>query len=71
MPIIKITVLTVLYNLSAAIAEPLSDPKIVSVLEQIGGTFKVMLAIMFCVATLLIIGLALTLKISNMGLTFG
>jgi len=67
-PIIKLTVLTLLYSFSAAIAEPLADKKIVNVLEQIGGTFKVLLAIMFCIAALLIIGIAIVLKISNTGL---
>ena len=67
-PIIKLTVLTLLYNFSAAIAEPLADKKIVNILEQIGGTFKVLLAIMFCIAALLIIGIAIILKISNTGL---
>lgn len=68
MPIVKLTVLTLLYNLSAAIAEPLADKRIVNVLEQIGGTFKVLLAIMFCIAVLLIIGIAIILRISNTGL---
>ena len=71
MPIIKLTVLTGLYSLSAAIAEPLADKKIVSILEQISGTFKVLLAIMFSIATLLIIGIAIILKISNTGLMMG
>ena len=60
-----------LYSFSAAIAEPLADKKIVSILEQIGGTFKVLLAIMFCIAALLIIGIAIILKISNTGLMLG
>ena len=68
MPIIKLTVLSLLYSFSSAIAEPLADKKIVNVLEQIGGTFKVLLAIMFCIAALLIIGIAIILKISNTGL---
>ena len=67
-PIIKLTVLTALYNFSAAIAEPLADKKIVNVLEQVAGTFKVLLAIVFCIAALLIIGIAIVLKISNTGL---
>ena len=71
MPIIKLTVLTLLYNVSAAIAEPLADKKIVNILEQIGGTFKVLLAIMFCIGLLLIIGIAIILKISNTGLMLG
>ena len=61
-------VLTVLYNFSAAVSEPLADKKIVNVLEQIGGTFKLLLAIMFCISTMLIIGIAIILKISNTGL---
>lgn len=71
MPIIKLTVLTALYSFSSAIAEPLADKKIVSVLEQISGTFKVLLAIVFSIATLLIIGIAIILKISNTGLMLG
>lgn len=70
-PIIKLTVLTLLYSFSAAIAEPLADKKIVNVLEQIGGTFKVLLAIMFCITALLTIGIAIVLKISNTGLMLG
>lgn len=67
-PIIKLTVLSLLYSLSSAIAEPLADKKIVNILEQIGGTFKVLLAIMFAIGALLIIGIAIILKISNTGL---
>ena len=71
MPIIKLTVLTALYSFSSAIAEPLADKKIISILEQIGGTFKILLGVMFCISMLLIIGLAITLKISNTGLMLG
>ena len=70
-PIIKLTVLTGLYSITSAIAEPLADKKIVNVLEHISGTFKVLLAIMFIIATLLIVGIAIILKISNAGLMMG
>lgn len=70
MPIIRLIVVTVLYHFTAAISEPLADKKIVSVLEQMAGTFKVLLAIMFFVAVLFIIGLAMTLKISNAGIMY-
>ena len=63
--------LTILYNLTSAIAEPLADSKIVNVLEQIAGSFKVLLAVMFIITTLLIIGIAIILKISNTGLMMG
>lgn len=65
-PIIKLTIITIVYYFTAAITEPLADKKIVEIIEQMAGTFKVLLGIMFFVFALFIIGLALTLKISNM-----
>ena len=70
MPIIKLTILTVTYQFAAAICQPLADKKIVSLLEQMGGTFKILLAITFVVAIMLIIGITLVLKISNSGLMY-
>ena len=69
-PIIKLIVITVIYHFTAAITEPLADKKIVDVIEQMAGTFKVLLGIMFFVAVLFIIGLAMTLKISNAGMMY-
>ena len=70
MPIIKLAILTITYHFASAICEPLADKKIVSLLEQMGGTFKVLLGIMFFVAVLLIIGLAMCIKISNSGMMY-
>ena len=70
MPIIKLTILTITYYFASAICETLADKKIVSLLEQMGGTFKVLLGIMFFVAVLLIIGLAMCIKISNSGMMY-
>ena len=69
-PIIKLAILTITYHFASAICEPLADKKIVSLLEQMGGTFKVLLGIMFFVAVLLIIGLAMCIKISNNGMMY-
>lgn len=69
-PIIKLTILTITYHFASAICEPLADKKVVSLLEQMGGTFKVLLGIMFFVAVLLIIGLAMCIKISNNGMMY-
>ena len=55
---------------TSAICEPIADKKIVSLLEQMGGTFKVLLGIMFFVAVLLIIGLAMCIKITNNGMMY-
>ena len=70
MPIIKLSVLSVMYSLVGAICEPLADKKIVDVINQISGIFKILLGIMFFVAVLMIIGIALTLKISNASLMY-
>ena len=70
MPIIKLSILTVTYHFASAICEPLADKKVVALLEQMGGTFKVLLGIMFFVAVLLIIGLAMCIKISNNGMMY-
>ena len=69
-PIIKLSALTILYHFTAAICEPMADRRVVSLFEQMGGTFKILLAIMFFIAILLIIGLAMTIKISNSSLMY-
>lgn len=69
-PIIKLTIFTITYKFTAAICEPIADKKIINLLEQIGETFKVLLAIMFFVAVMFIIGVAVTIKISNIGLMY-
>lgn len=69
-PIIKLTILTIGYRIASAISEPLADKKIVSLLDQMGDSFKVLLGIMFFVAVLLIIGLAMCIKITNAGMMY-
>ena len=64
-PIIKLSVLTIMYSLSSAIIEPLADEKIVKLLEDFSGIFKLLLGILCAVAVLLIIGTTLVIKISN------
>ena len=67
-PIIKLSLFTITYYFTSAICEPLADKKVVSLLEQMGSTFKVLLGVMFFVAVLLIIGLAMCIKITNNGI---
>lgn len=54
-PIIKLTVLMALYYLAAAVCQPIADGKIVKVLEQMGGTFKILLGILCTISVMLII----------------
>ena len=50
-----------------ALCQPIADDKIVKLLGQIGGTFKLLLAIMCSISVMLIIGVTLVIKISNSG----
>lgn len=69
-PVAKLGVLTIIYNLAAAIIEPVSDEKIVKLLEEMGGTFKLLFAILCTLSVMLIIGVTLVIKISNSGMMY-
>lgn len=70
MPIIKLAILSTTYKLLASVTQPIADKNITSLLEQIGDIFKILLAILSALAVLLIIGTALTLKMSNSGMMY-
>ncbi|MCI9086950.1 MAG: stage III sporulation protein AE [Clostridia bacterium] len=69
-PIIRLAVLMALYYLAGAICQPIADEKIVKLLDQMGDTFKMLLAIMCSVSVMLIIGTTLVIKITNSGLMY-
>lgn len=69
-PVVKLGVLTIIYNLAAAIIEPVSDEKIAKLLEEMGGTFKLLFAILCTLSAMLIIGVTLIVKISNSGMMY-
>ncbi len=70
-PIVQLAALAITYYLGAALCEPIADEKVVGIMEQMGGTFKIFLAVMFAMTVLLIIGIAIVMKISNSGLMYG
>lgn len=70
LPIIKVTILMLTYYLTSALCQPIADEKIVSLLGQIGDTFKILLAILISVSMMLLIGVTLVVKISNTGLMY-
>lgn len=70
MPIIKLTVLSVSFQLVSALSEPISDKNIVKLLGHMGEVFKILLAIMFFIAVMLIVGITIIIKISNSGLMY-
>ena len=69
-PIIKLVVLMAIYYLGAALCQPIADGKIISLLDQMGDTFKTLLAIMCSVSVMFIIGTTLVIKISNSGMMY-
>ena len=69
-PIIKLSILTIMYNLLSAIVEPLADEKIIKLLEEFGDIFKLLLGIMCSVSVFLIVGITLVIKISNCGMMY-
>lgn len=64
-PIIKLLLMMGIYYLGAAVCEPIADKKIVSLLDHMGDTFKILLAILCSMSIMVIIGITLTIKISN------
>ena len=69
-PIIKLSILTIIYNILSAIIEPLADEKIVKLLEEFSDIFKILLGILCSVSVLLIVGTTLVIKISNSGMMY-
>ena len=69
-PIIKLATLMIIYYLGSAICQPIADDKITKLLEQMGDTFKTLLAILCSVSVMFMIGVTLVIKVSNSGLMY-
>ena len=70
MPIIKIATLSIIYSFASAIVQPIADEKVVKLLEEMGGVFKIMLGILCALSIMLMIGITLVIKISNSGMMY-
>lgn len=70
LPIIKLATLSIIYSIASAVIEPIADSKIVKLLNEMSGIFKLLLAILCSVSVLLIIGTTLVIKISNSGMMY-
>ena len=64
-PIIKLAILSLTYHIASCICQPIADEKVIGLLDSICDTFKILLAIIFCVSVMLIIGLTIVIKVSN------
>ena len=69
-PIIKLTVITLSYKLLSAVSEVIADDKIVKLLDEMGDIFKLLLAILFSISVMIIIGTTLLIKMSNSGMMY-
>ena len=70
MPIIKIGTLSIIYSLASAVVQPVADEKIVKLLDEMSGVFKLLLAILCSLSVILIIGITMVVKISNSGMMY-
>ena len=66
----NLSMFSIMYALTSSVIEPIADSKIVSLLDEMSGVFKLLLAILCSVSVLLIIGVTLVIKISNSGMMY-
>lgn len=70
LPIIKLATFSIIYGILSSVIEPIADKKIVNLLDEMAGIFKLLLGVMCSVSVLLIIGVTLVIKISNSGMMY-
>ena len=70
MRIIKIGTLSIIYSLASAVVQPIADEKIVKLLDEMSGVFKLLLGILCALSVILIIGITMVVKISNSGMMY-
>ena len=64
-PLIKMLSLTLIYKLTAGIIEPLSDKRITSMISEAGSTAAFIFAVLLTVTVMFILGITITLGVSN------
>lgn len=65
-PVVKVGVIALLYKLSAAFIEPVSDSKLVNCLSNVGDICFLLLGTVLLVTLLFVIAIAMTLYLTNM-----
>lgn len=69
-PIIKVLVMWISFKITSAVCEVVADVKIVKLLEQIADSYKILLAMLFSVSLMFVIGITLVIKITNSSLMY-
>lgn len=70
LPIIKIAIFTVCFKLTSSVGAIVADSRMVKLISEIADTYKILLAILFAVSIMFIIGITLVLKISNSSMMY-
>lgn len=69
-PILKITVIMLIYMLTAAAIQPISDSRIVKCLNEVSSSMKMILGSVISIAFMFVIGITSIVKIANMTAMF-
>ena len=69
-PVLKLSVLWLSFYLLSGVCEIVADEKIVKLISQIADGYKILLAILFSVSSMFIIGITIVLKITNSALMY-
>jgi len=70
LPILKLSVLWISFYILSGVCEVVADEKIVKLISQISDSYKILLAILFSVSVMFIVGITIVLKITNSALMY-
>lgn len=70
LPILKLAILWISFYVLSGVCEVVADEKIVKLIGQISDSYKILMAILFSVSTMFIVGITLVLKITNSSLMY-
>lgn len=70
LPILKLGILWISFYVLSGICEIVADEKIVKLIAQISDSYKILLAILFSISTMFVIGITIVLKITNSSLMY-
>lgn len=69
-PVIKISVLWLAFNITSAVCEIVADNRIVKLLGNIADSYKILFAILISISIMFIIGITIVIKITNSSIMF-
>ncbi len=64
-PIIKVSIFWISFKLTSAVSEVIADARIVKLIEELADSYKIILAILFSVSIMFIIGITIVIKMTN------